>query len=60
MPWMRVFEFENRRQMTLLLGRTGAEHHGEGVDEQQVVSLDGEGRPLDEMAEVSDGIVDSE
>ena len=46
--------------MTLLSGRAGAGLLVEGVDERQVVCLDGEGCPLDEMAKVSDGIVESE
>ena len=46
--------------MTQLSGRAGARLLVEGVDERQVVCLDGKGRPLDEMAEVSDSIVESE
>ena len=46
--------------MTLLSDRAGVGLLGEGVDEQQVVCLDGEGRPLDKMAEVSDGSMDGE
>ena len=46
--------------MTLLTGRAGFGILGEGVDERQVVHLDGEGCPLDKMTEVSDGSMDGE
>ena len=36
--------------MTLLTGGAGVGFLGEGVDERQVVSLDGEGCPLNKMA----------
>ena len=44
--------------MTLLPGGTRVGLFGEGVDEWHVVSLDGEGCPFDEIAEVEDGSMD--
>ena len=46
--------------MTLLTGGAGIGLLGEGVDERQVVCLDGEGCPIDEMTEVSGGSMNGE
>ena len=46
--------------MTLLMGGAGVGLLGEGMDEWQVVCLDGEGCSLNEMAEVADSSMDGE
>ena len=53
-------EFRDCRQMTLLSGGARVGLLGESVDELQVLCLDGEGCPFDEMAEVVDGSMDGE
>ena len=53
-------EFGDCRQMTLLSGGARVGLLGEGVDERQMVHLDGEGRPFDEMASVANGSMDGE
>ena len=52
-------ELGYRRQVTLLTGRMRVQFLGEGVD-KQVVCLEGEGWPFNEVAEVMDGGLDGE
>ena len=48
------------RQVVLLTGRMRILFLGEGLDDRQVVCLNGEGWPFDEVMEVRDGRVDNE
>ena len=55
-----AIELGDCRQMTLLQGGTRVGLFGEGVDERQVICLDGEGCPFNKMTEMVDGSMDGE